>query len=248
MNMTNDAELNPQELANIARTRAAFNSFLSVHFTTLPDVAFVERMRHGDLTAMLEALVKDEAVEGDIVTGATLMRDYLNKTRNDDAAELSQTLGVDRTRLYRGLSPTYGPPPPYEMVWSKTKADVSLLVELAGTYREMGMSPSPEIVERMDYIGVELDFMRELALREAAEWESNLPESARKLLEVQNTFMNAHLKDWVPLFVDEVLKRAETDFYRGHMLMLRGFITSEQAELASLVEETAAFQDPVPAA
>jgi putative dimethyl sulfoxide reductase chaperone len=248
MNMTNDAELNPQELANIARTRAAFNSFLSVHFTSLPDVAFVERMRHGDLTAMLEALVNDESTEGNIATGASLMRDYLNKTRNDDTAELSQALGVDRTRLYRGLSPTYGPPPPYEMVWSKTRSDVSLLVELAGTYREMGMSPSPEVVERMDYIGVELDFMRELALREATDWESNSLESARKLLEVQDTFMNQHLKDWVPLYVDEVSKRADTDFYRGHLLMLRGFITSEHAELASLMEETSPLHDAIPAA
>lgn len=247
MNMTNDAELNPQELASIARTRAAFNSFLSVHFTSLPDVAFVERMRHGDLTTMLDALVNDESVQGDIATGAALMRDYLTKTRNDDAAELSQALGVDRTRLYRGLSPTYGPPPPYELVWSKTKPDISLLVELAGTYREMGMSPSPEIVERMDYIGVELDFMRELALREATDWESNSPESARKLLQVQDTFMNEHLKDWVPLFVDEVLKQTQSDFYRGHLLMLRGFVASEREELTSLIEETNNLQDAVPA-
>ena len=64
MNMANDAELNPQELANIARTRAAFTSFLSVHFTTLPEAGFVERMRHGDLTAMLEAVVKDGNLPG----------------------------------------------------------------------------------------------------------------------------------------------------------------------------------------
>jgi putative dimethyl sulfoxide reductase chaperone len=248
MNMANDAELNPQELANIARTRAAFNSFLSVHFTTLPDAAFVERMRHGDLTAMLEALVNDESVEGDIATGASLMRAHLEKARHKDAPDAAQTLGVDRTRLYRGLSPMYGPPPPYEMVWSKTGQDVGLLVSLAGTYREMGMSPSPDMIERMDYIGVELDFMRELALREATAWESTSPESAQKLLEAQHTFMNEHLRDWVPLFVDDALKRAETDFYRGHMLMLRGFIASEQEELASLIEETSALRDAIPAA
>src|SRR5512141_1208219 len=195
MNMANDAELNPQELANIARTRAAFTSFLSVHFTTLPEAGFVERMRHGDLTAMLEAVVNDESVDGDLASGTTLMRDYLNETRAVETPELAQELGVDRTRLYRGLSPTYGPPPPYEMVWSKTKPDVSLLVELAGTYREMGLSPSPEMVERMDYLGVELDFMRELALREAAAWDLNSPESALKLLETQRTFMDEHLKD-----------------------------------------------------
>ena len=237
MNMANDAELNPQELANIARTRAAFYSFLSVHFTTLPDQAFVERMRGEDMSSMLEALVNDESVEADITAGASLMRDHLNKTRNVEMSELSQALGVDRTRLYRGLSPSYGPPPPYEMVWSKTRQDVGLLVDLAGTYREMGLSPSPDVSERMDYIGVELDFMRELALREAAAWESNSPESAAKLLESQHVFLDAHLREWVPFFVDKALEQAETDFYRGHLHMLRGFIASEQQELASLLAE-----------
>lgn len=247
MNMANDAELNPQELANIARTRAAFTSFLSVHFTTLPDAGFVERMRHGDLTAMLEAVVNDESVDGDLAAGATLMRDYLNETRAVEAPELAQELGVDRTRLYRGVSPNYGPPPPYEMVWSKTNQDVSLLLELAGTYRELGLSPAPEAKERMDYAGVELDFMRELALREAGEWEAQAQAAAVKLLEVQQAFMHNHLSQWVPFFVDGALEQATTDFYRGHLLMLRGFINSQPEELASLLEELRTPGDLIPA-
>ncbi len=236
METANDAALNPQELASSARARAAFYSFLSVHFTTLPDPAFVERMRNGDVTLMLEALVNDEAAEADIVTGASLMRDYLNQTRGVETAELSQALGVDRTRLYRGVSPTYGPPPPYEMVWSKMWQDISLLQTLARTYREMGLAPSPDAAERLDYIGVELDFMRELALREAAAWESDTPATAAKLLEAQHAFMTEHLGGWPSAFVEKALEWAKTDFYKGHLLMLRGFVTSEQQELASLVK------------
>ncbi len=248
MNMANDTVLNLQELANIARTRAAFYSFLNVHFTMLPDVPFVERFRNGDLIVMLEALVNDDAVETDIATGAAMMRAYLDQTRIQEASELAQSLGVDRTRLYRGLSPTYGPPPPYEMVWSKTGQDVKLLVTLAGIYREMGLGPSADLIERMDYIGVELDYLRELALHEAAAWESNASESAAKLIEAQRTFLHEHLASWVPFFIDKALEQAETDFYKGHLRMLRGFIASEQDELASLVEETSLLHAAIPVA
>lgn len=241
MEMADDAALNSQELAGIARARAAFCTFLSIHFTTLPDAAFVERMHDGAVTLMLEALVNDAAADADIATGASLMQAYLNQKRGEDLPQVAESLGVDRTRLYRGISPTYGPPPPYEMVWSKTWQDVGLLETLAGIYREAGLAPSPEVRERLDYVGVELDFMRELALREAVAWESNAPTTAAKLLETQHAFMAEHLGEWSPLFVEKALEWVETDFYKGHLLMLRGFITSEQQELASLVKETRAY-------
>jgi TorA maturation chaperone TorD len=185
---------------------------------------------------MLEALVNDESAGADIVTGASLMRGFLDKSRNDDPLQLAENLGVDRTRLYRGVSPTYGPPPPYEMVWSTTWQEISLLQTLAGIYREMGMTPAPEAHERLDYIGVELDFMRELALREATAWESDPPAAAAKLLESQQAFMTEHLAGWPAAFVEKALEWVKTDFYKGHLLMLRGFIASEQQELASLVK------------
>ncbi len=238
METASDGALNPQELASSARARAAFYSFLSVHFTTLPDVAFVERMRNRDVTVMLEALVNDAGADADIAAGASLMQSYLNQTHGDDLAKLAESLGVDRTRLYRGVSRTYGPPPPYEMVWSKTWQDVGLLETLAGIYREAGLAPSPEVQERLDYIGVELDFMRELALREAATWEADTtPTAAAKLIETQHAFMAEHLAEWPGAFVENALEWAKTDFYKGHLLMLRGFIASEQQELASLMKE-----------
>lgn len=233
MDMANDAALNPQELANTARARAAFYSFLSVHFTTLPDVTFVERMRSEDFTSMLGALVNDESAEPDLVAGASLMRSYLETTRSDEVDHLGEKLGVDRTRLYRGVTPAYGPSPPYETVWTRSRAgqDIDILQTLAGLYREMSLAPSPEVSERVDYIGVELDFMRELALREAAAWESDTPETAATWVEAQRTFMREHLGEWAPAFIEKALEWAKTDFYKGHLRMLRGFLAGELLEL-----------------
>ncbi len=238
MNLVTDQVVeNPQELAQLARARAAFLSFLNLHFQVLPDVSFVERVRNGDLTSVLEALKSDPSDDVEIATGASLMEDFIDKTRNVDAAKLSDDLGVDRTRLYRGVAPSYGPPPPYEMVWSKNVQDISVLTTIAGIYAEAGLATSPDAHNRVDYIGVELDFVRELASREAAAWESGDADTANKWLKVQSSFMSEHVGAWVPAFIDKAMQQVETDFYKGHMLMLRGFLKSEQQELSELVSE-----------
>jgi TorA maturation chaperone TorD len=232
-----ESKLGVKEHAEIAQARAAFCSFLTIHFNVLPDEKFVKQMRRKEILSMLEVLPKDESVNADVSSGATLMYNFLKETYNDKPAQLSEKLGVDRTRLYRGLSPQYGPPPPYEMVWSKKWQDVSLLQVLAGIYRENGLAPSTEIVDRMDYLGLELEFMHALSMRETEAWQANKPEVASSLLVVQNKFFSEHLKQWVPDFVQKALEFVKTDFYHGHLLMIKGFIL-ELEETFSTISST----------
>jgi len=221
------SEPSANDLAGIARARAAFSSFLNIHFNVLPDEKFVRQMRQKEITSMLQLLPKDASVHEDIAAGAALMGKFLQETLDAKPAELSEKLGVDRTRLYRGVSPTYGPPPPYEMVWSKSWIDVSLLQALAAIYRENGLAPSTEVVDRLDYIGLELEFIHTLAMRETEAREAAKTEKASDLLLVQKQFFCEHLEPWVPNFVNKALEDAKTDFYSGHLLMLRGFISDQ---------------------
>ena len=138
--MSDDIALEPQELANIAKARAAFYSLLNVHFTTLPDQSFIQQIRNNEFAAMLDSIIKDDSVAKDVVVGATLMRDYIEKTRSDAIPDLAEKLGVDRTRLYRGVAPGYGPPPPYESVWSSGGEGTAILQAVAGVYREAGLA------------------------------------------------------------------------------------------------------------
>jgi putative dimethyl sulfoxide reductase chaperone len=238
MDKTDELPLEPRELATIAKSRAAFYSLLNVHFITLPDVEFVGRIRDGEFTSVLDSLTKEGSITGDMARGAGMMRDYVDKTRDDQAAQLSERLGVDRTRLYRGVAPGYGPPPPYESVWSGSGQGTAVLLAVAAVYREAGLARSPEATERIDYIGVELDFMRELALREAAAWDSGALDTAQQSLKAQHGFINEHLR-WVPIFVEKALEQAETDFYKGHLLLLRQYLTEDQERLQALLEEVA---------
>jgi putative dimethyl sulfoxide reductase chaperone len=225
------------DLAGIARARAAFSSFLNIHFNVLPDEKFVRQMRKKDITSMLQLLEKDATVHEDITSGAALMGKFLMETHADKSSEVSEKLGVDRTRLYRGVSPTYGPPPPYEMVWSKSWIDVGLLQVLAAIYRENRLAPSTKIVDRLDYIGLELEFMHTMAMRETEARESAKQEKANALLLVQKQFFFEHLEPWIPSFVKKALEDARTDFYSGHLLMLRGFIL-DQGKYFSTISST----------
>jgi len=234
--MTDQLEVEVRELAEAAKARAAFISFLNLHFSTLLDATFVARLRQEELSEVLEAIVQDETNDMDIVAGARLMLDYLEETRPMDLANLTETLGVDRTRLYRGVAKGYGPPPPNEMVWSKTASDYSVLQTIARTYREAGLEPSSDVKERVDYIGVELAFLQELAQKEAQAWESGEYDSAILWLDSERDFITDHLAQWVPFYIERAFDYVKTDFYRGHLLMLDGFIRDEQQQLNLMAE------------
>jgi len=230
----NETKMGVSEFSAVAKARAAFSSFLAIHFNVLPDEKFVRKIRRKEISTMLEILPKDTSTNEDIATGATLMLNFLKETYNDKPAQLSEKLGIDRTRLFRGISPTLSPPPPYEMVWSKEWQDVTLLQTLAGLYRENNLEISKDNIDRHDYLGLELDFLNTLAKRETAAWDAGKKEKAYSLYEQQNKFFRDHLEQWVPDFINKALEFSKTDFYHGHLLMLCGFI-SEQKEIFSSI-------------
>lgn len=232
MEVTTETAVDSQTLAESARARAAFAAFLNLHFMTLPDEAFVEQMRSPACAEMLERIQHDPSAGPDLAAGAAHMRAALEATRAEPPAALAQMLGVERTRLYRGVTPRFGPPPPYEMVWSKTFADVTLLTALAARYRDAGLMQAADSRERADYIGVELDFVQALAAQEAEAWTAGAHGQAASLRAAQRSFMDQHLAAWVPAYVEQALGHAQTGFYRGHLLLLRGFLAAEQQALA----------------
>jgi TorA maturation chaperone TorD len=247
MQPIDETPLSGRDLAEIAGARASLCRFLNVPFTTLPDLGFVERIRGSEFVSALGALAGDEVVHSDVAAGASLMLGYIRSTMEMEEGKLLEELGVDRTRLYRGVAPGYGPPPPCEAVWSPRASDsAAVLRELAEIYREAGMALSPEARERLDYIGVEMEYHQQLAMREAEAWEAGEGEKARGLLDRQAEFLGRHVGLWAPHFVEKALSMAETDFYRGHLMMLRGFLAGELERIRLLLDDAdLTYPDPI---
>lgn len=234
----NQDEFQPQELAEMARARATFYHFVGLHFNTLPDLAFVEQLRGEEFGGALASLAENGEIHPGVAAGAALMRDYIQKNTGLEAATFSEKLGVDRTRLYRGVSPAYGPPPPYEAVWTRTGGpETAVLQKVMGLYRTAGLAMAEDANERADYIGVELEYLRLLALREADAWDAADRAAARGILEKEQPFLRS-LAEWVPPFVAKAREYVETDFYRGHLQMLEGLLAEELQQVDLLRQAT----------
>jgi len=226
-----------QELARFARERSSFYAFLNMHFMMLPDENFIQQMRHPDLVEAFAALAMDPGIDPELTKGWARFRSFLEETGNTPIGALAQTLGVDRTRLYRGVSASYGPPPPYEAVWLNEGREVEKeLGRLTATYREAGLEPGKEFNERADYIGIEMDYLRQMTLQEAEAWESGDIPAVMEIIRKEKLFAKS-MREWVSRFTAEAMKFAQTDLYRGHLQMVNGFLADEVERLEAPIEE-----------
>lgn len=219
-------------LIDLSRARASFYAFLNIHFTDLPTEQFSRVLREEAFRAALKGLERGEAVHPEIAHGAACMEAFLKKTVDLDARDLAETLGIDRTRLYRGVSPQYGPDPPYQALWVEGGVDLTeLLQRIYRIYAEGGFAFGIGVHERVDYIGIQLDYLEQLVLREISARESGEEAAVRKTLNHEKAFFLEHVGQWVPRFVSSALTYARTDFYKGHLLMLKGFVEEERESL-----------------
>lgn len=209
------------------KARGSFYAFLGLHFLELPDEDFVSVLRNKSFRTALRRVAKGGEVHPDIAAGARLMRAYLDAADALHAAELAKRLGVDRTRLYRGASSGRGPTPPYEALWTAPEKEGSALQEISALYARGGFVLKADVHERLDYIGIEMNFMERLVAEEISGLESGEVATVQTAHDREREFLCSHLGRWAPKFVLSGLGHAETDFYRGHLQMLKGFLEQE---------------------
>jgi putative dimethyl sulfoxide reductase chaperone len=229
--------IEPQVLAPFARGRSSFYAFINTHFMMLPDENFVQQMRQSGWVDAFMAFATDPEVHPELHEGWTRILGFLDETKNLPAGELSRILGIDRTRLYRGVSGTFGPPPPYEGVWVNGGQETEkVLGRLMAIYREAGLALGEEFKERADYIGTEMDYLRQMTLQEAEAWESGDIRKAMETVHREKLFAES-LSEWFSRFTTEAWEFAQTDLYRGHLQMVKGFLADEIERMQGLMEE-----------
>jgi TorA maturation chaperone TorD len=216
-------ELN--KIANMNTKRAQiYQTFISV-FMYLPDEKFLEHIYAADFGDFLEQHKKLQYPT--ITNGVDLIRDFLRTNKTTNKNELIENLAVDRTRLIRMPHGT-ALKAPYESQYHKEMKTSASLKRITAAYKKAGFVPEGS-KESPDYLYVELDFMRVLSNRIASE-----PAQEKLLLKLQKEFFEAHLGKWFGLYVDEAAIHAETEFYKGLFMMLKGFLEVENMYLQSL--------------
>jgi putative dimethyl sulfoxide reductase chaperone len=224
-----------RSLASLGKARASFYAFVNIHFMELPDEEFASALRKEEFCSVLKDLEQSSENHPEIVEGASLMQAYVFETRALDDRQFAERLGVDRTRLYRGGSPNGDPTPPYESLWTGKDQDSVLLQEIARIYMESGFALRADIHERIDYIGIQLNYLERVVMREVSAREAGDKKEIQMTLDHERNFIRDHLGNWVPSFVLSALDHAQTNFYRGHLHMLKGFIEQEKETITSMM-------------
>lgn len=150
--------------------------------------------------------------------------------------------GIDRlrwdfTRLFVG--PDRLPAPPWESAYRDE--DRLLFTEdtlaVRAAYLRQGLRVANFQREADDHISLELAFMYETCRSAAEAAERGETESFRTVLAEQSRFLDEHLLRWVPAFSTDVVRHAETDFYRGMAQILDTYVKMDRRLLAELLTE-----------
>lgn len=206
------------ELADTATARGQIYGFLARVFRVEPTEAFLRELKDPRLSGVLSDL------------GVALGDEFFSKPEE----ELVEDLAVEYTRLFLGPGEHISP---HESVhhkvdgggwgglWGQETVKVKQFIESAGLGYAGDYTGIP------DHIGVELEFLQKLTLREATAWAEEDIEGAVYGLKMEKMFIEEHLIKWVPLFCDKVIALANAPFYREMAEVTKGFVKFEQEKI-----------------
>ena len=195
---------------------------------TLPDRDFLQSLY--DHEVFSEAPFA--AGQPDISEGLKMLNQWSQQS-DKISKEMIQDLNIDNTRLFVGLGRVLAP------VWESVHFTEERLVfqestlEVRRWYQRFGLEPENLHKEPDDHIALEMAFIAHLASLAVQALDIGDREQCEKLLQAQREFCSAHLIRWAPLWSQQVLENAKTDFYRGIALLTRGALI-EFAQLFDL--------------
>ena len=207
----------------VAQARRSVYEMLSAYYLELPDHRMVNSIFDPDFDRRLST-VASVFETGEMREGLRLISNFISSFRNEPQEEILRRIAIDRTRLFRGISEKYSPPPPYESFYREQRLRGETSAEVYRFYSKFGVTLPEEWTESPDYLGIEIDFMRLLCQREEETWLNNEPEKALEFLRAGMDFLKDHLLKWVPSFLDRMYEMAGLDFYRGLAKLTSGFL------------------------
>lgn len=152
----------------------------------------------------------------------------------DPAPDLAERLGIEHTRLFRGIQKHYGPPPPYESLYRGAELMGPPALAVRAAYAEAGLSGVVPADGLPDGLDTELRFLALLAFNEGECWAAGASQTATEQIERQRLFLDAHLLCWLPAYVPQIEAQAQEPLYRAALAMMLDYAEQARAELDDL--------------
>lgn len=211
------------QYVSLAESRLSVYNLLGSVYLELPDEKLVGSIFDPAFGQNLED-VASIFKAGKIQEGLSLIRQFITAFSHQPRAETLRRFAVDRTRLFRGISESYSPPPPYESIYRENRLMGESTSEVSRFYSRYQVILPGDWNEPPDYLGIELEFMRFLCASEKEAWEKADSARAIEFLRAGVEFLREHLLQWVPSYCEAMFEKAELDFYRGLARFTVGFL------------------------
>lgn len=207
--------------------RAATYGFLARLYRSEVDAALLEELH--------DARYPVHSGNDDIDKGYYLIAKYLSNRWENTVDELQK----DYSRSFVGHGNTaYSAAYPYESVYRTHKRLMMQAPrdQVLAIYRSEKLDKCPEWRESEDHIAVEFEFMRIMTNRQIDALRDGDRRKARSYAVTQRNFLEDHVAMWLPMFLRDMHKFAETDFYQGVCYLTRGFIQEDRAFVGELAQ------------
>lgn len=172
----------------------------------------------------------------DVDKGYRLLHSYLNSSWERTMEDLER----DYVRVFIGANTT-GHSAAYPNESVHTSPDRLVMQdardEVMYIYHAAGLKNSELWKSGEDHIATELEYEQVIGERAAEAWAKGDRTSCATNLLMQYHFLEDHLLNWVQFLTADVLKFAQTDFYRGVAYLTQGFLLEDKEFLEEVLAE-----------
>ena len=214
-----------EDLARAHEQRAWMYGLLARLYRVEVDPVFLDQLRAMKFPASTGNELMDK--------GYRQLAGYLAHT---DAGTLTE-LAVDYVRAFIGHGiDGHAAAYPFESVYTSKKRLMmqGARDEVLALYRAEGVDKAADWKDGEDHVALELEFMKTLAERAAKALRSGNEGEAARLLAVQRSFLDNHLRKWLPTFTRDMTIFAKTDLYQGLANLTAGFLQVEEEFMAEV--------------
>ena len=194
-----------------AQNEAALASLLAQFFLHNPDKTFAKALTHlapegFDFAPGIEKAMRTIRESAEKIDAAE------EKHQTESETEALLDLKRDWTKLFRGISPDYGPTAPYAFLFLKGTT-VEMMKDLAALYIDGGYDGYQIVKDRIDYIGTCFQYLATVDLQIVTAIDEKLATEYTRLRLCRKVFLEEYLTPWVETFAERARKFVQTDFY-----------------------------------
>lgn len=220
------SEENRLRLSSLCASRAEMYQLLSRLYMVEVDQALFD--------GLCDAAFPTGTGNQDVDEGYRLLATYCASQHDDPLLDLAR----DYAHVFIGHgNNAYAAAYPFESVYTSEKR---LLMQEARDevvlfYAQDGFEVGRGWSDPEDHVGVELQYLEIMARRTQRSLDESDCREALHLFGRQRSFLSRHLVSWIPILVNDMLRLAETDAYRGLALLTRGLLAEDLAFLTNTV-------------